>query len=401
MKWHFWQNRKKTISTSENGVQRMKIIHLSDLHLGKRLNEYSLIDDQKYILIKIKNVIDEEKPDLVVIAGDIYDKSVPSAEAVELFDDFLVSLAQRKLQVCVISGNHDSPERLAFGNRLMDKSGIHISPVYNGKTEPLLFRDSYGEIFVYMLPFIKPANVRRFFEDEEINTYTDAMRVAISAMNIDESKRNILVTHQFVTGAERSESEEINVGGSDNIDASVFEVFDYIALGHIHGPQNIGSERIRYCGTPLKYSFSEVKHQKSVTVVELKEKGILDVKTVPLTPRCDLVEIKGKYNDLMSASFYEGTTYREDYMRVILTDEDDIIDAISKLRVVYKNIMSLDYDNKRTRSKSAVTGSADIENKTPLQLFSDFFEIQNGSQMTDEQTEYVSDLINKIWEEEQ
>jgi exonuclease SbcD len=379
----------------------MKIIHLSDLHLGKRLNEYSLIDDQKYILIKIKNVIDEEKPDLVVIAGDIYDKSVPSAEAVELFDDFLVSLAQRKLQVCVISGNHDSPERLAFGNRLMDKSGIHISPVYNGKTEPLLFRDSYGEIFVYMLPFIKPANVRRFFEDEEINTYTDAMRVAISAMNIDESKRNILVTHQFVTGAERSESEEINVGGSDNIDASVFEVFDYIALGHIHGPQNIGSERIRYCGTPLKYSFSEVKHQKSVTVVELKEKGILDVKTVPLTPRCDLVEIKGKYNDLMSASFYEGTTYREDYMRVILTDEDDIIDAISKLRVVYKNIMSLDYDNKRTRSKSAVTGSADIENKTPLQLFSDFFEIQNGSQMTDEQTEYVSDLINKIWEEEQ
>ena len=390
-----------TISTSENGVQRMKIIHLSDLHLGKRLNEYSLIDDQKYILIKIKNVIDEEKPDLVVIAGDVYDKSVPSAEAVELFDDFLVSLAQRKLQVCVISGNHDSSERLAFGNRLMDKSGIHISPVYNGKTEPLLFRDSYGEIFVYMLPFIKPANVRRFFEDEEINTYTDAMRVAISAMNIDESKRNILVTHQFVTGAERSESEEINVGGSDNIDASVFEAFDYIALGHIHGPQNIGSERIRYCGTPLKYSFSEVKHQKSVTVVELKEKGILDVKTVPLTPRRDLVEIKGKYNDLMSASFYEGTTYREDYMRVILTDEDDIIDAISKLRVVYKNIMSLDYDNKRTRSKSTVTGAADIENKTPLQLFSDFFEIQNGSQMTDEQTEYVSDLINKIWEEEQ
>lgn len=254
----------------------MKFIHLSDLHLGKRVNEYSMLEDQEYILKKIINIVDAEKPAGVIIAGDVYDKSVPAAEAVQLFDNFLVQLAKRKLEVFVISGNHDSPERIAFGSRIMDASGIHMSPVYNGKIVPFSMQDEYGTVDVYMLPFIKPAHVRRFCDDE-ITTYTDAINSVISKLSINHGNRNILVTHQFVTGSLRSESEEISVGGSDNVDAYVFDPFDYVALGHIHSPQNCGAEHIRYCGTPLKYSFSEAKDRKSVTVIELAEKVLANI----------------------------------------------------------------------------------------------------------------------------
>ena len=379
----------------------MKFIHLSDLHLGKRVNEYSMLEDQQYILTKIINIIDEEAPEAVILAGDIYDKPVPPAEAVELFDDFLYSLAVRKLQVFVISGNHDSPERLAFGNRLIDASGIHLSPVYSGEVRPIPLQDEYGTVEVYMLPFIKPAHVRRFYPDEEITSYTDAMRTAITHMNVDPSVRNVLVTHQFVTGASRSESEEISVGGTDNVDASVFEPFDYTALGHIHGPQNISSEKIRYCGTPLKYSFSEAHHRKSVTVVEMKEKGNMTVRTVPLIPKRDLVELKGTYEEVTRKSFYEGTGYQEDYTHITLTDEEDIPNAISRLQVIYHNLMKLDYDNKRTRSGLQLSGTADVENKSPLELFAELYEMQNGTEMSEEQTKYVQRMIEKIWEEEQ
>jgi exonuclease SbcD len=336
----------------------------------------------------------------VIIAGDVYDKSVPSAEAVELFDDSLVRLAERKLQVYIISGNHDSPERLAFGNRLMDVSGIHFSPVYHGRVTPLELTDEYGPLRIYMLPFIKPVTVKRFFPDETIESYTDAVRAAVEEMSIDRSVRNVLVTHQFVTGAERSESEDASVGGSDNVDASVFDGFDYVALGHIHGPQNIDSERIRYCGTPLKYSFSEAKHEKSVSVVEFAEKGNVSVRTVPLVPMHEMVELKGTYEELTLRSFYEGTTYPEDYVHITLTDEDDIPDAVSKLRVIYHNLMKLDYDNKRTRHEAVVSGAEDVERKSPLELFSEFYLQQNGVEMTKEQTEFVSQLIEKIWEDE-
>ena len=377
----------------------MKFIHLSDLHLGKRVNEYSMLEDQKYILTKIINVVDEEKPDGVLIAGDVYDKSVPSAETVSLFDDFLTRLAKRNLQVFIISGNHDSPERMSFGSRLMDQSGIHISQVYNGKVEPFTLSDEHGNVNVYMLPFIKPVHVRRFFE-EEIETYTDAIRVAVAEMNIDQSGRNILITHQFVTGALRSESEDLSVGGSDNVDVSVFDGFDYVALGHIHSPQNCTSERVRYCGTPLKYSFSEVKDKKSVTIVELANKGNLTIRTVPLDPMRDMVEIKGKYDDIMLKSFYENTTYQEDYVHITLTDEEDIVDAIGKLRTVYHNLMKLDYDNRRTRSVAQVDGAVDVETKTPIELFSDFYELQNNQPMSDEQKAFVEDLIEQVWEDE-
>ena len=378
----------------------MKFIHLSDLHIGKRVNEFSMFEDQEYILAEIIKIIDNEKPDAVLIAGDVYDKTIPSSDAVTIFDNFLFLLSERNLQVFVISGNHDSPERLSFAFRLIEKSGVHISPVYNGHIEPFKIEDEYGEVNIYMLPFIKPANVRRFFDDREITSYTDAMNAAISEMNVNNEDRNILITHQFVTGANRTESEEISVGGTDNVDVSVFDDFDYVALGHIHRPQNCLSERVRYCGTPLKYSFSEVNDKKSVTIVELKEKGRLEVRTADLVPKHEMREIKGKYEEVTAKSFYENTTYQTDYMHITLTDEEDIPDGVGKLRSIYHNLMRLDYDNKRTRSNSQITGAENVQEKSPLELFSDFYELQNNQPLSEEQSEYIRTLIESIWEEE-
>lgn len=376
----------------------MKFVHLSDLHLGKRVNGYSMIEDQKCILLKILNVIDEQKAEAVVIAGDVYDKPIPPTEAVQLFDDFLFRLVERNLQILVISGNHDSPERIAFGSRFMDKSGVHMSQVYNGKNDLVELKDKYGKVNFYMLPFVKPSNVRRFFEDEEINTYTDAVRVAVSHMNVNKKARNVIITHQFVTGAQRSESETIAVGGTDNVDSYVFDDFDYVALGHIHGPQNVGKNTVRYCGTPLKYSFSEISHKKSVTVVEMKEKGNVKVSTVELTPKLDMREIKGTYEELTFKKNYENTN-TEDYLHIILTDEEDVADAVAKLRCVYPNLMKLDYDNTRTRNSFALTQAEETEKKSDTELLSEFFEKQNGKPLSDEQLEYAANLFEQIKEE--
>lgn len=378
----------------------MKLVHLSDLHLGKRVNEFSLIEDQRHILDEILKIIDAEQPDAVLIAGDIYDKSVPSAEAVTLFDSFLVSLAARSLKVCAISGNHDSPERVSFGGRLMAYSGVHIAPVYSGVTEPVRFDDEYGAVNVYMLPFVKPANVRRFFPEREIESYTDAVSAAVDAMEIDPAARNVLVTHQFVTGAERCESEELSVGGADNVDASVFDGFDYVALGHIHGPQKVGRDTLRYCGTPLKYSFSEARHIKSVTVVEMRGKGVVDVRAVPLIPLRDMTEIKGSYAELSFKDYYDGKSFRNDYLHVTLTDEEDVPDAVSKLRTIYPNIMKLDYDNSRTRAGIVLDSAAELQRKSKIELIGELFEKQNGRPMSDEQRGFTQELIEKIWEGE-
>ncbi len=377
----------------------MKFLHLSDLHLGKRVNEYSMLEDQAYILKEILGIVAEENPDGILIAGDIYDKPIPPAEAVQLFDDFLVQLAKQKREVFVISGNHDSPERLAFGGRIMDAEGIHISPVYNGEVRPFSMTDDYGTVDIYLLPFIKPAHVRRFTE-EEIGSYTEAVAYAISGMPLQDKHRNLLVTHQFVTGASRSESEELSVGGADNVDANAFAPFDYVALGHIHSPQNCGN-RIRYCGTPLKYSFSEAGDKKSVTVVELKEKGNVSCRTIDLVPQHDLVELKGSYAELTLKSFYKNTSWQEDYTHITLTDEEDIPDVVGKLRTIYHRLMKLDYDNKRTRSQAEIEGAGDAETKTPLELFSDFYALQNNQPMGTEQNAFMRELIEKIWEGEQ
>ena len=376
----------------------MKIMHLSDLHLGKRVNEFSMLEDQTYILNEIINIIDEQKPKVIILAGDIYDKPIPPAEAVEIFDDFLYKLSKRNSAVFIISGNHDSPERIAFGSRLFDKSGIYLSPVYNGKILPISVDDECGDINFYMLPFIKPVHVRRFFPDAEVYTYTDALSTVISDMHIDTAQKNILITHQFVTGSSRTESEDVSVGGSDNVDADIFKDFDYVALGHIHRSQCCDSEYIRYCGTPLKYSFSESKDIKSITMLDIKEKGNIKLDFIPLTPLRDMVEIKGSYNELMLKSFYENTSLTDDYVHITLTDEEDIPDVITKLRVVYKNIMKLDYDNQRTKKSSEINPINDMDSKSPLELFDTFYELQNGKHLSDTQRVFLKNIIEEIWE---
>lgn len=378
----------------------MKFLHLSDLHLGKRVNEFSMIEDQEYILNKIIQIVDDECPHGVLIAGDVYDKSVPSAEAVSLLDAFLVALSQRHVQVFLISGNHDSPERLAFGGRLMDQSGIHISPAYHGEESKYTMEDEYGPVYIHLLPFVKPVHVRRYFPQADIQDYTDAVGTAVEAMKVDQTQRNVLVTHQFVTGAAQCDSEERSVGGMDQVHASVLEGFDYVALGHLHGPQSVGRETVRYCGTPLKYSFSEAKHQKSVTVVELREKGETTVRTVPLVPKRDLVELRGTYEQLTFRGFYQGTSYPQDYIHITLEDEADIPDGMSKLRVIYPYLMKLDYDNQRTRAQQQLEAATDIPSKTPLEWMEQFYTLQNGQPMEEYQRDLAAKLMERVWEDE-
>lgn len=379
----------------------MKFIHLSDLHLGKHIYGFSMIEDQKKILDEIVKIIDTEKPNGVLIAGDVYDKSVPSIEAINLFDNFLEEMAKRNLQVFIISGNHDSTERLAFGYRLLKAKNINLSPVYDGKVCPISLNDDNGTVDVYMLPFIKPAHVRKCFGNEEIKSYNDALKLAVDKLNINPDNRNILLTHQFVTGAKCSKSEELCVGGCENVDVSIFEKFDYVALGHIHRAQNIGSEKVRYCGTPLKYSFSEVKDEKSITIVEINKKGSLNVRSVPLKPEHDMVEIKGKFNDLKKKEYYEETSYQEDYVHIILTDEDYISDGVRELTKIYKKLARLDYDNKRTDYKVEKNSIDEVETKSPIELFETFYNKQNGKPMSDKQKKFMENLIQDIWEDKQ
>lgn len=376
----------------------MKFLHLADLHLGKRVNGFSMLEDQAHILRQILAILDDEQPDGVLIAGDVYDKSVPSVEAVELLDSFLTELRARGVPVLLISGNHDSPERLAFGGRVMDSCGIHISPVYDGALAPVTLQDAFGPVHVWLLPFVKPAHVRRWFPDADIESYTDAVAEAVAHMDIDTAARNVLVTHQFVTGGARSGSEELSVGGTDNVDSGVFAPFDYVALGHLHGAQHIGRETIRYAGSPLKYSFSEARQHKSVTVVTLGEKGDVQVRTVALTPLRELREIRGSYDELTARSFYEHTTYRSDYLHLILTDEQDVFDAMSRLRTIYPYLMTLDYDNARTRAAGGMSVPAETERRTPLELFEALYQRQNHQPMSEVQRAYIAQLMEQIME---
>ena len=376
----------------------MKFLHLADLHLGKRVNGFSMLEDQAHILRQILAILDDEQPDGVLIAGDVYDKSVPSVEAVELLDGFLTELCARGVPVLLISGNHDSPERLAFGGRVMDSCGIHISPVYDGALAPVTLHDAFGPVHVWLLPFVKPAHVRRWFPDADIESYTDAVAEAVAHMDIDTAARNVLVTHQFVTGGTRSGSEELSVGGTDNVDSGIFAPFDYVALGHLHGAQHIGRETIRYAGSPLKYSFSEARQHKSVTVVTLGEKGDVQVCTVALTPLRELREIRGSYDELTARSFYEHTTYRSDYLHLILTDEQDVFDAMSRLRTIYPHLMTLDYDNARTRAAGGMSVPAETERRTPPELFEALYTRQNHQPMSEVQRAYIVQLMEQIME---
>ena len=380
----------------------MRFLHTADLHIGKRVNEFSMLEDQEYILRQILKTADKEQVEAVLIAGDVYDKQVPSAEAVRLFDWFLTQLNSRKLPVFVIGGNHDSVERLSFGAQIMEESGVYLTQSYDGKVVPVRLEDEYGSVNLWMLPFLKPAMVKRFFPEQDIVTYQDALETVIGNMELNREERNLLIAHQFVTGAVTGGSEdsvEVFVGGVENVDASVFADFDYVALGHIHRAQSAGGEQIRYSGTPLKYSFSEIRHEKSVTIAELKEKGSLTVHQEPLKPLHDMREIRGSYEELVLRENYQGTDL-EDYLHVILTDENDIPDVIGRLRSIYPNIMKLDYDNQRTRRNQELMKEEAAVEQSPMELLGQFFLQQNNQEMSPEQTEYARTLMETIRKEE-
>lgn len=378
-------------------------MHLADLHLGKRVNGFSMMEDQEYILNRILEIMEEEQPDGLLIAGDVYDKTIPPAEAVRLMDDFLTAVAAKHVPVFLISGNHDSAERVAFGHQLMQGSGIWISPVYDGTIQHHTLKDRWGEVNIYLIPFLRPSVVRSFFPDVEIEDYTDALRTIIEDLQVDTSRRNVVLAHQFVTAAgalpETCDSEQLSVGGLDRVDGSVFSPFDYTALGHLHGPQRVGSETIRYAGSPLKYSFSELHQKKSVTVAELREKGETEIRQIPLQPRREMIELRGTFEEIL-AEARQKEEPQTDYYHMILTDETDVVDALSRLREFYPNIMLLDYDNRRTRSQKEVEQLDRVEERTPGELFAALYEQQNGQEMDSDRKEYLDGLIREIWEEQ-
>ena len=416
----------------------MKLIHLSDLHIGKRVNEFSMIEDQHYVFQQIISIIQDEKPDAVLISGDVYDKSIPSEEAVSLCNEFFTNLSLLDTEVCVISGNHDSAERLSFGAQLFEKAHIHIASAFHGEVETVLIPDKDGntDMEVFMLPFVKPSSVRRFYEDETIVTYDDAVNVVMKHTKLNRNRINVLMAHQFITGFISCESEEKSVGGIDQVSAEHFKNFDYVALGHIHGPQNISLTDdngkvvpVRYCGTPLKYSFSEMKHQKSVTIVEFSDVHLTDnviisrddieeimkqdefvinqvhsgrnrlyvrIDTRELTPFREMREIRGTYEELTLRDFYKDME-TGDYLHVILTDEEDVPDALARLRTIYPNIMKFDYDNKRTRQRQEIRSVEQVENKTPLELFSELYEMQNNQPLAKQQEQFMTELVDAIW----
>ena len=377
----------------------MKLFHLSDLHIGKRVNEFSMIEDQKYILTQILYAADQEKPDGILISGDVYDRTIPTAEAVQVFGAFVTRLSEQKIPAFIISGNHDSAERLAFGSSLMGKSGIYFSKVYDRTVEKIPMQDAYGTVWIYLLPFLRPSTIRHALPEraEEVQSAADAVRIALEQTKIDEKERNVLLAHQFVTGAKRCDAEELQVGDVDQIPAELFASFEYVALGHIHSPQKVGRETVRYCGAPLKYSFSEAGQEKSITVVELKEKGSVDLRTIPLKPLHDLRKIRGTYLEVTAKSFYENRDC-EDYLQVTLTDEEDVPDGMAKLRTIYPNLMRLEYDNKRTRSNAEVRAAERVEEKSELELFQEFYELQNNQSMTEVQEQFVEELLRGMKE---
>lgn len=378
----------------------MKILHLADLHIGKIIYEQSLIEDQKYILNEVIKIIKNKKVEVVLISGDIYDRSIPTLEAVELLNEFLNKLIKElNLKVFIISGNHDSKERLNFGSKIFESDGLYIQTNYEGKIRKVTLQDSYGPINIYMLPFIKPIDVKEYFE-EQIITYDDAIKQIVKKENIDEDERNIIVAHQFVTSnaiiPETCESEIINIGGIDNVDASNFEKFDYVALGHIHGPQRIGRDTIRYSGTLLKYSFSEINHNKSVVVIDFKEKGNVNYELVPIEPKRDMREIRGPIEKLLSEENYKDTN-TDDYIRAIITNEEAIYDPIGQIRKIYPNVLSLEVRNSKTENiNKELEKIEEMKEKSELELFDDFYEFQLNKKMDEDKRQIIKDIFDGI-----
>ena len=375
----------------------LKFLHTGDLHIGKRVNEISMLEEQRHILQQITEIAVQQQVDAILIAGDIYDKSVPPAEAVCVFDWFLTELAAQKIPVFAISGNHDSAERLAFVSSILDRQDIHFSPVFRGTVSHHVMQDTLGAVHIYLLPFLKPAMVRPFFPEETIESYDDAIRFVLDHTAIDPGARNILIAHQFVVSdgqePERCDSETVSVGGIDSVSAALFDGFDYVALGHLHGRQSIGRETIHYSGSPLKYSFSEVRQEKGVTIVSVGEKGDVHLSTVPLTPIHEMRELHGPIEELLSP-LAVASGDPNDYLHVTLTDAA-VMDAAARVRSVYPNLMKLDFDNALSRANASLH-SVDLSRKTTdLELFIQFYEMQNQQPLTGESLERMRRIIEE------
>ncbi len=354
-----------------------------------------MLEEQRLILLdQIIPEIEKSEADAVIIAGDVFDRANPAAEAIALFDDFLAELGALKKQIFVISGNHDGAERIAYGSRIMSRSGVHLSPVYNGVVKPITLSDEFGEVDFYMLPFVKKATVQFYFPDVEITSENDAVEAAVSAMKVDPTRRNVCIAHQFVGNPSLSDAEESNVGGLDMVEPSVFNDFDYVALGHIHGPQNV-KDKVRYCGSPLKYSFSEVSHKKSITMIELRAKGdAIVIKEIPIVPQHDWYDVRGTFAELTCKEFQEAhPEYKEGYLRVTLTDENDVIDGYKSLQSVFGNMLELHYDNARTRALGITSEVGDSSAKTDEELIYELFLAQNGRPMDETEMSFIREFI--------
>ena len=380
----------------------MKFLHLADLHLGKILQEQSLIEDQEYMLNQIIEIIEKENIDAVLISGDVYDRSVPPAEAVNLLDCFLKTLIKEiKIKVFMIAGNHDSKDRLAFGSKIFEDEGLYIESKYNGNLRKVELQDEYGKLYIYMLPFVKPIEVKQFFEDDLENNYNVAINKIISKEKINVEERNIILVHQFVTAGmvepERTESEVLSLGGIENVDVSNFNDFDYVAIGHVHRPQKIGRNTARYAGTMLKYSFSEINHNKTIPIIELKDKGDININLVQLNPLRDMREIKGPIEELIKQENYEcGNT--NDYIKAVITNEEPVYDAIGQIRRIYPNTLKLEIRNSKTISnvEEQNINLENVKKKTELELFADFYKAQNNADLDEKRTEIIKNIISEV-----
>ena len=371
----------------------MRFLHLADLHIGKVLHKHSLLPDQEFILRQILSIADEQQPDAVLIAGDVYQRNTPSPEAMTLFSRFLTALAERRLPCYLISGNHDSAERVAYLAGLAELGGIHIAGAEPATIYDYPMQDSFGELTVHLLPYCTPALVRQKYPElsEQIRSYEDALRVVLEHHPVSPEGRHVLVCHQFLTGAVTCESEELAIGGLDNISASLFDAYDYVALGHLHGPQQVSRESVRYAGSPLKYSFSELHQHKSVTIAELREKGEVQITAIPLCPMHGMQELTGTLADLLQHD------KAGDYVHVLLTDEEPPADAARQLRTVFPNLLQLTVQNSKIRTDRSVDAGSAPDRADFLTLFSEFYAFQNAGAVPNErQRQIVSELLEQI-----
>lgn len=379
----------------------MRFIHVSDLHLGKRVHEFPMIEDQMIVLDSIVDLCERERPDAIVIAGDVYDKAIPSIEAIDLFERFLIRLSELSVPILMIAGNHDSGERLSFGSSFLEKHDIHIAGVFNG-TIPAVEVASGDDQWTtfHLLPFIRAGHVRRFFPDREIRTVEEAVEAALSRVTRGRGQQ-VLIAHQFVVarGSElvRSDSETLQVGTADEIDVSLFSAFDYVALGHLHGKQRVGRRDVFYSGSPLPYSFSEVNQVKGALIVDMTADGTVTVRQEPLERRRDMRRIRGTLSELLEQGVHLkriDDKARFDYLEVTLTDKGPVVDPMSRLRDVYPHVMRLLFERERSGSSASETliAKSDLTKKSPVDLFSEFFNRQLNRSLTDEQLRVVREV---------